>query len=131
MRVHGFCLAWSVTCLLCVLAPEYAPIPRPRPKDRPPLVGEWRLTWGPGGGRCLFRRDGSYRYTWASSDYSGTWSLQGDTLTLDDRPHEADPETPATRYRVELLPGQWMGRSTWGDHVWRLTTPGATPGVAP
>lgn len=112
------------TCLLLGCALAAAPAPRPRPRARPPLVGEWRLTWGEHPpGRCLFRKDGTYRYTWLGRDWSGEWTLEGDLLTLYDGPHD-DHESAPVPYPVLLEPGRWRGRSpAWPQAEFRLDAP--------
>lgn len=119
-------LTICVLSLLTTTPTVAAPVPPVKVKTRPPLIGEWQMTWGPGGGRCLFRSDKSYRYTWGATDYSGHWELKGNTLILHDRNHEADWEVPFKPYVIHLQPGVWVGKSSdWGDHAWKLEKAGA------
>lgn len=102
---------------LVILLALSAPVPKPKAAVRPPLAGEWRLTWGEGGGRAEFRRDGTYRYAWRGTHYYGEWRLEGDVLHLLDGPEGSEP----AEHRVTLEPGRWRGKSpTWLDAPFRL-----------
>ena len=96
MRLHfALLLAHALAALSAIAAP--VPKQPPAPKlTAESLVGYWRYEWDdwPAGVIC-FDKDGSYSSIFAdhppraSTVYAGTWTLDGDVLTLADSSFDA------------------------------------------
>src|SRR4051812_47144550 len=72
-----------LTASLAVAAP--APIPRPAPV--PQIEGSWQLVWGfdsGGTSPATFSRDKTFGCFYAGEPWHGTWSLDGNVLTVEE-----------------------------------------------
>ena len=87
-----------------------APVPRARPKVRPPLVGRKTVCWGGTRYDTTFEAGGYYACEGNGTRYEGTWRLDGDTLTITERPWGA-PDAPAMTLAFKLAPGTLTAES--------------------
>lgn len=72
--------------LLVVFVPSLpsAPVPKPR-KESCPLVGSWVYCWGGARGAAEFHRDGSYKCTFGSNVWEGSYGYSGGLLHIFER----------------------------------------------
>lgn len=98
--------------------------PAPKPKDRPNIVGTWKLTWGfqSDGDWAVFTRDGMWFCKWGGVHYEGSYKLTKGTLEVRERPvYQRTYEDQEERYgseikwAVKMDPGKFSGKLYFPD----------------
>jgi hypothetical protein len=95
-----FALAWAIC--------EGAPVPPPKPPPkRPGLAGEWIALWNNQSDWFTVLSDnGAYTADRpAGPRYEGSWSLKGDTISIDER-HAGPDASMVYSHSFKLAPGK-------------------------
>jgi hypothetical protein len=107
--------SWTMLLALALCATA-APVPAPKVRERPSVVGHWKMTWyGSDRYKVRFWEDGHYSEPTDNGMYEGVWSLKGDRLTVRYRYIPSYSEgyfvgQPDSEWSVDLKPGRLEGR---------------------
>ncbi len=109
-----------MSALLILLALS-APLPKNKPVvaavARPSVVGAWSITWGnipasaENGHVCGFGKDGFFSCVWQHQEWTGTYKIEGDVLTVTER-LLLDPDAKPFVWAVKLKAGKLEGDLT-------------------
>lgn len=101
----------TLATLLFATAASAAPIPPPRQRPRPTLVGSWVASWGGAEWPTTFLRSGGYIAERPGGPlYLGQWKLRGNVLTIEEQHVSREGRGPLNSYRFTLLPGRLESR---------------------
>lgn len=128
-----FAAAVAVALAIVVHA---APVPLPRPakpaRPKPPtitavlVVGTYDMLWSGHWDRATFHLQGGYQCRWHGTDWVGTWSVNGNTLTVKETiPPQAGNAVSWLEWSAVMEPGTRQGK-TAGDVPFELKTPKPT-----
>src|SRR4051812_35348298 len=90
--------------VLAALSPA-APAPKAKPAaplSRACVVGLWKLSWGESAWEARFSDDGHYASWGNNVTWIGSWQLDGDVLTVTERPLDSSSSSAGYTWKAKL-----------------------------
>jgi hypothetical protein len=98
--------SWTMLLALALCATA-APVPAPKVRERPSVVGHWVAYWSGTAWDTEFRADGGYRASRDGTHHAvGVWVLKGDKLIIEERRLYPGMYDDAVFYTYKLKPGR-------------------------